>query len=429
MNYTLEKLEKSQVKFTIDITAEELEQAIEEAYHKTKGKFKVEGFRQGKAPRKVIESLYGKGAFYDEAIDIILPKYFSEAIEKEPTVDPVGRPEADILEMTDTTFKYSVIIAVKPDVKLGKYKGIKVEKVAVEVTDEQVDAEIKLAQDKNARIVEIEKDRKSKKGDIVNIDFVGSVDGVEFEGGKGEGYDLELGSNTFIPGFEDQVVGMKKGEKKDVKVTFPKEYGAAELAGKEAIFAVTANEIKVKELPALDDEFAKDVSEFDTFEAYKADVKAGLLKQAEESASVKEENARVDAIVEKCEVEIPDSMVEEQAEEMIKEFEYRLMYQGMKLDDYFKYTNTTREQMVADYKEPALRNVKIRLVLEAIIKAEDIKPDEAEIEKQIAEMAEAQKKSVEDLKKDMGPQYINYMYNQNISDKLMAVLKEYNPAK
>ncbi|MEG1613131.1 MAG: trigger factor [Clostridia bacterium] len=428
MNYTLDKLEKSQVKFTIDINAEELELAIEEAYHKTKGKFKVEGFRQGKAPRKVIESMYGKGAFIDEAIDIILPKYFSEAMDKEPEIEPVGRPEADIIELTDTTFKYAVTITVKPEVKLGEYKGLTVAKESVEVTDEAVQAELILAQDKNARVVEVEGDVESKIGDIVNIDFSGSVDGVKFDGGSGEGYDLELGSNTFIPGFEEQVVGVKKGDEKEITVKFPADYGAENLAGKDAVFAVKANAIKKKELPAMDDDFAKDVSEFDTLEAYRADIKAGLVKQAEEQAEIKEENARIDAIVANCEVEVPECMITEQAEEMIKEFEYRLMYQGMKIDDYCKYTGTTREQMSAEYKEPAARNVKIRLILEAIIKAEDIKPDEAEIEKQIAEMAKTQNKEVEVYKKEMDPRNIGYLYNQNVSEILMAKLKEYSPA-
>lgn len=429
MNYTLEKLEKSQVKFTIDINEAEVEAAIQEAYNKNKSKFKLEGFRPGKVPRKILEAEFGKDVFLNDALDIILPKYFSEALDKETSVEPVGRPEADILEVGDKAIKFAVTITVKPEVKLGKYKGVKVEKEKAEVTDEQVEAELKLAQDKNARVVEIDDDRAAKNGDIANINFSGSVDGVKFEGGTGEDYDLELGSGSFIPGFEDGVVGMKKGEEKDITVTFPAEYGAKELADKEAVFAVKLNSLKEKQLPDLDDEFAKDVSEFDTYEEYKADVKAGLIKQAEERAEIQEENRRVDAIVAHAEVEIPSCMVDEQIEEMVKEFEYRLMYQGMKMDDYLKYTGLTKEKIAEDYKEQAERNVRIRLVLEEIIKAEEIKPDEESVNKKIEEMASQQKKSVEDYRKTIDPRYLSYLLNQSLSDALMAKLKELNPAK
>ena len=429
MNYTLEKLEKSQVKFTIDINEAEVEAAVQEAYNKNKSKYKLEGFRPGKVPRKVLEAEFGKDVFLNDALDIILPKYFEEALDKEPDVKPVGRPEADILEVSNKAIKFAVTITVQPEVKLGKYKGLKVEKEKVEVTDEQVDAELKLAQDKAARVVEIEKDRKAKKGDIANIDFEGSVDGVKFDGGAGTDYDLELGSKTFIPGFEEGVVGMKKGEEKDIAVTFPKEYGAQNLAGKEAVFKVKLNAIKVKELPALDDEFAKDVSEFDTLDAYKEDIKAGLIKQAEERAEIQEENKRVDAIVDNATVEVPECMVADQVDEMIQEFEYRLMYQGMKLDDYLKYAGITREKMADDYRETAARNVKIRLVLEEIIKTENILPDEEAVNKKIEEMAKGQNKSLEEYKKTMDPRYVSYLLNQSLTDALMAKLKELNPAK
>ncbi len=429
MNYSYEKLEKSQVKFTIDIDEVEVEAALQEAYNKNKSKFKLEGFRPGKVPRKVLEAEFGKDVFLNDALDIVLPKYFEEALDKETELAPVGRPEADILECSEKAIKFTVTITVQPEVKLGKYKGVKVEKEKIEVTDEQVDAEITLAQDKAARVVEVEGDKAADNGDIANIDFVGSVDGVKFEGGEGKDYDLELGSHTFIPGFEEGVVGMKKGEQKDIKVTFPAEYGAQNLAGKEAVFAVTLNTLKKKELPALDDEFAKDVSEFDTFAEYKKDVKAGLIKQAEERAEIQEENRRVDAIVANAEVFVPDCMVEEQIEEMMQEFEYRLMYQGMKMDDYLKYTGLTKEQVAADYKDQAARNVKIRFVLEAIIKAENVVPDTDAVNKKIEEMAKEQKKSADDYKKTMDQRYLNYLLNQSLSDALMAKLKELNPAK
>ena len=402
MNYTLEKLEKSQVKFTIEINEAEVEAAIQEAYNKNKSHYKLEGFRPGKVPRKVLEAEFGKDVFLNDALDIILPKYFEEALEKETSVEPVSRPEADILEASDKAVKFAVTITVQPEVKLGKYKGVKVAKEKFEVTDDQVQAELLLAQDKAARVVEIEKDRKAKKGDICNIDFEGSVGGVKFDGGAGKDYDLELGSKTFIPGFEEGVVGMKKGETKDITVTFPKEY-SEDLAGKEAVFKVTLNAIKVKELPELNDDFAKDVSEFDTLDAYKADIKAGLEKQAEERAEIAEEN--------------------------IKEFEYRLLYQGMKLDDYRRYSGITREKMAEDYRETAERNVRIRLVLEAIIKAENVLPDEEAVNKKIEDMAKGQNKTVDEYKKDMDPRYLTYLLNQSLTDALMAKLKELNPAK
>lgn len=428
MNYTLEKLEKSQVKFTIEINEAEVEAAIQEAYNKNKSHYKLEGFRPGKVPRKVLEAEFGKDVFLNDALDIILPKYFEEALEKETSVEPVSRPEADILEASDKAVKFAVTITVQPEVKLGKYKGVKVAKEKFEVTDDQVQAELLLAQDKAARVVEIEKDRKAKKGDICNIDFEGSVGGVKFDGGAGKDYDLELGSKTFIPGFEEGAVGMKKGETKDITVTFPEEY-SADLAGKEAVFKVTLNAIKVKELPELNDDFAKDVSEFDTLDAYKADIKAGLEKQAEERAEVAEENKRVEAIVKNATVEVPECMIADEVEEMIKEFEYRLLYQGMKLDDYLRYSGITREKMAEDYRETAERNVRIRLVLEALIKAENVLPDEEAVNKKIEDMAKGQNKTVDEYKKDMDPRYLTYLLNQSLTDALMAKLKELNPAK
>ena len=388
----------------------------------------LEGFRPGKVPRKVLEAEFGKDVFLNDALDIILPKYFEEALEKETSVEPVSRPEADILEASDKAVKFAVTITVQPEVKLGKYKGVKVAKEKFEVTDDQVQAELLLAQDKAARVVEIEKDRKAKKGDICNIDFEGSVGGVKFDGGAGKDYDLELGSKTFIPGFEEGVVGMKKGETKDITVTFPKEY-SEDLAGKEAVFKVTLNAIKVKELPELNDDFAKDVSEFDTLDAYKADIKAGLEKQAEERAEVAEENKRVEAIVKNATVEVPECMIADEVEEMIKEFEYRLLYQGMKLDDYLRYSGITREKMAEDYREAAERNVRIRLVLEAIIKAENVLPDEEAVNKKIEDMAKGQNKTIDEYKKDMDPRYLTYLLNQSLTDTLMAKLKELNPAK
>lgn len=426
MNYTIEKLENSKVKFVIETTADELESATQEAYEKNKHKYGVEGFRKGHVPRKVLESVYGKGLFYEDALDIILPKYFDEVLIKEPEIEPVGKPEADIIAFEETGVKFSVTVAVKPDVKLGKYKGLKVKKTVEAVTDEQVEAELKLAQDRQARIEEVTEDRASVNGDFLTIDFEGKVDGAKFDGGSAQGYDLELGSGTFIPGFEEQLVGVKKGDVKDVKVTFPKEYGAQNLAGKDAVFTVTVHAIKVKELPELNDEFAKDVSEFDTLAEYKEDVKKQLVAEAESAAEQKVENELMDKITQKSEVVIPDEMVESQIDERIQELEYRLMYQGMKLDDYCKMINTDVAKIREDYKESAALSVKTRLVMEAIIKAENLMPTEDEINEKVADFAKGANKSAEEYRKQMHERQLNYIVNSIATDKLLAFLKSNN---
>ena len=350
MSYTVEKLEKSQVRFKFDIDAETFEKAIASAYNKTKHKYSVPGFRKGHVPRKIIEGMYGKEVFFEDAMDIVIPEAYSEALDKEHDIEVVSRPELesfDVKEDGGATFELTV--AIRPEVKLGAYKGLSVERKVDKVTAKQVDEEVENAREKQARLVEV--DDAAKNGDIVNIDFVGSVDGVKFDGGSAEGYDLTLGSGSFIPGFEEQLVGVKKGDKKDVKVTFPEDYHAAELKGKEAVFECTVNAVKKKELPALDDEFAKEISEFDTLAAYKEDVKNKLMKDAEMRADRQYEDALVQSVVEGAEVEIPQAMIDEEAEDMAKEFEYRLSYQGIKLSDYLGYLNMTRDQLLDEYKE------------------------------------------------------------------------------
>ena len=425
MSYTVEKLEKSQVKFVFDVDAETFGKAVDEAYAKTKHKYAIAGFRKGHVPKKVIEGIYGKEVFFEDAMDIVIPEAYSEALGKEKDVDVVAQPELTSFDFKeDGGATFTLIVTVKPDVKLGKYKGLSIEKKVEKVTAKQVDAAVEEAREKQARIVE--KDDASQNGDIVNIDFAGSVDGVKFDGGSAESYDLELGSGSFIPGFEEQLVGVKAGEKKDVKVTFPEDYHADELKGKEAVFECTVNAVKKKELPALDDEFAKEISEFDTLAEYKADVKNKLMKDAEDRADREFEDALVQAVVDNAEVEVPEAMIMQEAEDMVNEFEYRLSYQGIKLDDYLKYVNITKEQLLDEYKEQAAKSVKVRLVMEAVVKAEELKFEDKELDEKIADMAARSGQDVETFKKGLGKEHFEYLANQVLSDKLMSLLKAEN---
>ena len=427
MSYTVEKLEKSQVKFVFDVDADTFNKAVDAAYNKTKHKYAIAGFRKGHVPKKVIEGIYGKEVFFEDAMDIVIPEAYSEALDKEKDVDVVAQPELTSFDFKeDGGATFTLIVTVKPDVKLGKYKGLSIEKKVEKVTAKQVDEAVEQAREKQARIVET--DEAAKNGDIVNIDFVGSVDGVKFDGGSAESYDLELGSGSFIPGFEEQLVGAKKGEKKDVNVKFPEDYHAEELKGKDALFECTINAVKKKELPALDDEFVKDVSEFDTLAEYKADVKNKLMKDAEDRADREFEDALVQAVVDNAEVEVPQAMIDQEAEDMAREFEYRLSYQNIKLDDYLKYLNMTRDQLLDEYKEQAAKSVKVRLVMEAIVKAEELKFEEKDIDEKLTDMAARANQDVETFKKGLGREHFDYLANQILSDKLMAMLKQENTA-
>ena len=429
MSYTVEKLEKSQVKFSFDIDADTFEKAVAAAYNKTKHKYSVPGFRKGHVPRKVIEGMYGKEVFFEDAMDIVIPEAYSEALDKEHDIEAVATPELESFDMKeDGGVTFVLKVTVRPEVKLGKYKGLSVERKVDKVTAKQVDEEVENAREKQVRIVDVE--RKKKKGDIVNIDFAGSVDGVKFDGGSAEAYDLTLGSGSFIPGFEDQLVGVSKGDKKDVKVTFPEDYHAAELKGKEAVFECTVNAVKEKQLPALDDDFAKEISEFDTLAEYKADVKNKLMKDAETRADRQYDDALVQAVVDSAEVEIPQAMIDNEAEDMAKEFEYRLSYQGIKLSDYLGYINMTRDQLLDEYKEQAAKSVKTRLVMEEIVKAEELKFEDEELNAKLAEMAERAGQDVDTFKKGLGKEHYDYLANQILSDKLMDMLRGANaPAK
>ena len=390
MTAKLDKKEKNTVEFTITISADKFSNAVDEVFKKNVKKITVPGFRKGKAPRKLIEKTYGEGVFYEEAVDALLPDAYEAAI-KEMGIDPVDMPKvevADIGKDKDLVIKGSV--TVKPEVKLGDYKGLKLEEIVNTVSAKDVSEELARRQERNARQVAIE-DRAVKKDDIANINFEGFVDGVAFPGGKGENYDLVIGSNSFIPGFEDQIIGKKIGEEFDVEVTFPEDYHSEELKGKAATFKTKVNSIMVKELPALDDEFAKDVSEFDTLDELKADIKAKLKEAADARTKQEKENAAIDAVIETMEADVPDCMVDSRIESTIRENNARMAQQGISFEQYLGYMGTTVDEFKEQMKPNALLQVKGTLALEEIAKLENLKATDADVDEQLQKMADASK--------------------------------------
>ena len=387
MNCKLEKTENAnEVKFEITVEATKFEDAMKKVYFKSAKYFNIPGFRKGKAPMQIVEKYYGPEIFYEDAFNEVAQEALEEAVE-ENKLDVVSRPEVDVKQMEKgKDLIFTVVMQTKPEAEVSKYKGIEIKKVEYNVTDEDVEHELHHMQEHNSRLISVE-DRAVESGDTTTIDFEGSVDGVPFEGGKAENYDLEIGSNTFIPGFEDQIIGMKIDEEKDVKVKFPEEYFSKELAGKDAVFKVKLHEIKKKELPELDDEFAKDVSEFDTLKELKADIKAKQEKQNEEKAKYETQDAVIKALCEKTKVEIPSGMVEMEVENMLKDFEQRLAYQGLNLAQYFKMMGKTEEEVKKEYEPQAIEGIKSRLALEAVIKAEKIEATDKEVEDKMKEMA------------------------------------------
>ena len=384
------KLEKTknanEVKFEITVEAEKFEEATKKVYFKSAKYFNIPGFRKGKAPMQIVEKYYGKEIFYEDAFNEVAQEALEEAVE-ENKVEVVSRPEVDIKQMEKgKDLIFTVVMQTKPEAELGKYKGIEIKKIEYNVTDEDVEHELSHMQEHNSRLISID-DRAAEKGDIVNIDFEGFVDGKAFDGGKAENYDIEIGSNTFIPGFEDQLVGMKIDEEKDVNVTFPKEYFSKDLAGKDATFKVKLHEVKKKELPALDDEFAKDVSEFDTLDELKKNIKEKKQEQNEERAKYETQDEVIKALCENVKVEIPSGMIETETENMIKDLENRLAYQGLKLEQYLNMMGKTKEEMRKEYEPQAVEGIKSRLAIEAVIKAEKIEATDKEIDKKIKEMA------------------------------------------
>ena len=387
MNCKLEKTENAnEVKFEITVEAAKFEDAMKKVYFKSAKYFNIPGFRKGKAPMQIVEKYYGPEIFYEDAFNEVAQEALEEAVE-ENKLDVVSRPEVDVKQMEKgKDLIFTVVMQTKPEAEVSKYKGIEIKKVEYNVTDEDVEHELHHMQEHNSRLISVD-DRAVESGDTTTIDFEGSVDGVPFEGGKAENYDLEIGSNTFILGFEDQIIGMKIDEEKDVKVKFPEEYFSKELAGKDAVFKVKLHEIKKKELPELDDEFAKDVSEFDTLDELKADIKAKQEKQNEEKAKYETQDAVIKALCEKTKVEIPSGMVEMEVENMLKDFEQRLAYQGLNLAQYFKMMGKTEEEVKKEYEPQAIEGIKSRLALEAVIKAEKIEATDKEVEDKMKEMA------------------------------------------
>ncbi len=395
------KVEKTnnanEVKIEVTVEASKFDEAIKRVYFQSAKYFNIPGFRKGKAPLQIVEKYYGKEIFYEDAFNEIAPAALEEAV-KENNLEVVSRPNIDITQIEkgkDVIF--TAIIQTKPEVELGKYKGIEVKKIEYNVTDKDIEEELKHMQEHNSRLVTVE-DRAVKKGDIAVIDFEGFVDDKAFEGGKGENYELEIGSNTFIPGFEDQVIGMKVDEGRDVKVTFPEEYFSKDLAGKPAVFKVTLHEIKKKELPKLDDEFAKDVSEFDTLEELKKDIKEKKEKENADKTKYETEDAVIKAVCENLKVEIPSGMIETETENMLKDIEQRLSYQGLKLDQYLKMMGKTEEEMKKEYEPQAIDAIKSRLTLEKVIELEKIEATDKEVEEKIEEMAKNYGKTADDFK-------------------------------
>lgn len=401
MSLQVEKLEKNMAKLTIEAPAEAVEKAIQEAYKKNKNKISIPGFRKGKVPRQMIEKVYGAEVFYEDAANILIPQEYDKALEEcEETI--VSRPEIDVVQMEKgKPFIFTAEVALKPEVKLGKYKGVEVEKAETAVSDEEVTAEIDKERERNGRIISVE-DRAVKDGDMTVIDFEGFVDGVAFDGGKGEDHPLTIGSGSFIPGFEEQLVGAELGKEVEVNVTFPEDYQAEDLAGKAAMFKCTVKEIKEKELPELDDEFASEVSEFETVDEYKEDVKKKLSEQKEAEAKRKKEDAVIEAIIADADMEIPEPMVDLQTRNMAEDYARRLSQQGLSLEQYFQFTGLTAEKFLEQMKPNALKRIQSRLVLEAVAASENLAASDEDYEKELENMAGMYQMEVDKLKEIMG---------------------------
>ena len=426
MKYTTKAAEKSTVKITIKFDGEEWKNALQSAYMKARGKFAINGFRKGKAPKNVIENMYGKGVFFEDALNLLFSDNYGSILDKcADKFTVVGEPDVSVEKLEDDGVTMVAVVPVKPEVKISSYKGMKIKEFAYNVTEEELNAEIARVQDRNARKVAVE-DRAAQLGDIANIDFVGTVDGVKFDGGEAEGFDLTLGSGQFIPGFEDQVVGMNIGETKDVNVTFPENYQAENLKGKAAVFAVKLNGLQAKELPELTDEFIKDATGSATVEEYKAKAMERLQKQADRRANDATENSILEAIAANTEVEIPQAMLEREIDGLVQKFEYQLMYQGLKLADYLEFLKISVADFRKNYEEQAKKNVTSQLIISQIIKEEKLEATEEEINAKIAEQAASVEKEMEEYKKNMDPRQFDYIASDIVITKLFNFLKENN---
>ena len=412
-----EKLEKSKVALTIEVGAEEFEAAVNKAYLKMRGKMSIPGFRPGKAPRKIIEGMYGADVFYEEAVNIVLPQAYEAAV-KEQELDVVGYPEVDLENCGKEGVTFKCTVAVYPEVKLGQYKGLEAPKAEVKVMAADVNARLKEMADRNSRLVSVE--RAVKKNDTANIDFEGFDNGVAFDGGKGENFDLEIGSGSFVPGFEDQLIGMKAGEEKEIDITFPENY-TPELAGKPVVFKVTINEVKAKEVPAIDDEFAKDVSEFDTLKELKADMKKKMTEERKIAAQQAFEDALMKKVADGIEADIPEDMVKAQAERMLEGFKQQLASQGIPFEQYLQMTGMTNETFLAQAHQPALDQVRMDLAVEAIVKAEGLEASDEDVENEMKNIAEKYGMDPESVKKYLPADQVK---EQVIREKVIKVVAD-----
>lgn len=418
----IEALGANKVKLTVEVSADDFAAALQKAYLKNRDKFSVQGFRKGKAPKPVIESYYGEGVFFEDAFDIVFSDSYPKAVE-ECAIEPVSKPKLDVSEIGKKQgVVYTAELFVKPEVKLGEYKGVKAERVTADITEEQVEESIAQVAERNARWVEVE--RAAQEKDRVIVDYAGSVDGELFEGGSATNQMIELGSGALIPGFEEQMAGMKKDEKKNIKVKFPDDYRAEQLAGKDATFEVVLHEVKQKQMPELDDEFAQDVSEFDTMQQYRQSVKSKLLEQAEKQAETATQNNVLAAVTENASIDLPECMIENQIDHMVKQLEYSLSFQGARLEDYLRITNMKMENVREEYRQNAEKMVRTQLTVEAIMNAEGIEATEEQILKSLEKRAEAAKKEVGELRKDLSDVEIEYIKDNIAYDNTVSFLVE-----
>ncbi len=423
MEYTVEKLSGNKVKISFKAPADAFEAAVEKAYLKDRGQINVPGFRKGKAPRKLIERMYGESIFYDEALEILFPDAYMEAVEKED-LHPVSRPEVDVQKMEKgQDVEYTCEVYVQPEVKLGDYRGVEVKRVTRAVTDAELDSRIEQEQKRVARTVEVT-DRPVENGDDVNLDYSGSVDGVAFEGGTAQGQTLHIGSGQFIPGFEEQMIGMAIGEERDLKVTIPEEYHAENLKGKEAVFHVKVNGINKEELPALDDDFASEISDFDTFAEYRADLQKKMQEDADAHSTDSAKQSLVQAVVEKAELELPEPMIDSKLDEMMEQMNWRMQQQGFDLKRYAQLTGQTEEQMRQMYRGEAENSLKTELVIDEIIKAEDIQADESAVDELLGSYASSMNETLDSLKEKLGDTQKAYFEHRVKVDKALDLLWE-----
>jgi trigger factor len=423
MSAKMEQVEKNVVKLTIEVDAAAFETAMEKSYQKNKTKFALQGFRKGKAPRNILTRMYGEGVFYEDAINFACPPAYEAAVE-ELGLEPVDRPDIDIEDIgSGKALVFTATVTVKPEVTLGEYKGLSIAREPVLVTDDDVEKELERIRQRNSRLITVE-DRSVQDGDSLTIDFEGFSDGVAFEGGKGEDYNLVIGSNTFIPGFEEQLIGTPLNQEVEINVSFPEEYHSADLAGKPALFKVTVKEIKYREMPELDDEFAKDVSEFDTLEEYKADLRAKLTETAQKNADRKFEEDAVKAAAANLTVEIPDAMVETQLNSMLRQFDMNLRYQGMNLESYMQMMGMQEAQMRADFRDNARENVRQALLVEAIVKAENLTATEEMVQQELEDMAKQYGQTAEDIRKQLSEHDMEHVAENACSKAAVKIITD-----